>query len=92
MKLVRGTRIVPLRLVLYGDSGVGKSTWCAGIPGVAFSPAEDGTDHLDVARIPWPGTSTPSRPLGRPTWRGLFEVLDSLRKGAGDLRDVKTVG
>lgn len=42
----------PMRVVLYGTEGVGKSTWAADAPGAIFLPIEEGSNHLDVARFP----------------------------------------
>lgn len=42
----------PMRVVLYGTEGVGKSTWAADAPNAIFLPIEEGSNHLDVARFP----------------------------------------
>ena len=44
----------PLKMVAYGPSGVGKSTFASQAPGCIFLCAEDGTGELDVARFPEP--------------------------------------
>ena len=44
----------PLKAVVYGPSGVGKSTFASQAPGCIFLCAEDGTGELDVARFPEP--------------------------------------
>lgn len=44
----------PKRVLLYGCEGVGKTTFAAGAPSPVFIGAEDGTNHLDVARFPEP--------------------------------------
>lgn len=54
--VVRGKVSKPLRVVLYGVEGVGKSTFAADAPGAIFLCAEDGVSHLDVARFPSPRT------------------------------------
>jgi len=46
--------IRPPRLVIYGKSKVGKTTFAAGIPGVVLLPAEEGEGILDVPRLPRP--------------------------------------
>lgn len=46
----------PVRVVLYGADGVGKSTFASQAPNPIFLCAEDGTARLDVARLPEPGT------------------------------------
>jgi hypothetical protein len=42
----------PLRVLLYGVEGIGKSSFAAGAPSPIFLGAEDGTATLDVARMP----------------------------------------
>lgn len=41
----------PLRALVYGLPGIGKSTFAAGAPGALFLDAEHGTLGLDVARV-----------------------------------------
>lgn len=50
----RGRVEQPLRVVLYGPEGIGKSTFAANAPAPIFLGAEDGTAQLDVARFPEP--------------------------------------
>lgn len=52
--LVKGRQKKPVRSVLYGPEGIGKSTFGAGAPGAIFLGLEDGTAHLDVTRFPSP--------------------------------------
>lgn len=52
--VTRGKLERPLRVVLYGVEGIGKSTFGADAPSPIFLGAEDGTAHLDVARFPRP--------------------------------------
>lgn len=52
----RGIIDQPLRVLLYGVDGVGKSSWGAAAPSPIFLGAEDGTSTLDVARMPTPRT------------------------------------
>lgn len=52
--LVSGKLQRPLRVVLYGVEGIGKTTWAAGAPNPVFIGAEDGTANLDVTRFPNP--------------------------------------
>jgi len=54
--ITRGKQDRPLRIILYGVEGVGKSTFAAQAPSPIFLCAEDGTSHLDVARFPSPRT------------------------------------
>lgn len=43
---------VPLRVLVYGQAGIGKSTFAAGAPSPIFVGAEDGTSELEVVRYP----------------------------------------
>lgn len=52
--VTRGKQIHPLRVMLYGPEGVGKTTFGAGAPSPIFLGAEEGTAQLDVARFPQP--------------------------------------
>jgi hypothetical protein len=54
--ITRGRVQAPLRVLCYGVEGVGKSTLGADSPAPIFLGAEDGTAHLDVARLPQPET------------------------------------
>jgi hypothetical protein len=53
-KVVRGKLDAPLRVLLYGVEGVGKSSWAAKAVDPVFLCAESGTERLDVARLPLP--------------------------------------
>ncbi len=50
----KGKRVRPVRCLLYGVEGIGKSTFAGAAPSPIFIGAEDGTDHLDVPRFPTP--------------------------------------
>lgn len=63
--LVKGKRVQPARVVLYGVEGIGKTTFGANAPKPIFLGSEDGTSQLDVTRFPTPET-----------WQ---EVLDAVR-------------
>ena len=52
----KGRIIRPVLLTVYGPGGIGKSTFGAGAPNPIFLGAEEGTDLLDVARLPTPRT------------------------------------
>jgi hypothetical protein len=56
--ITRGKQDKPIRVILYGVEGVGKSTFAAQAPNPVFLCAEDGTSHLDVARFPSPNSWT----------------------------------
>lgn len=53
-RVVAGRIAKPVRILLYGFEGVGKSTFAAGAPSPIFLGAEDGTSELDVQRFPQP--------------------------------------
>lgn len=52
--VTRGKVTRPWRGLLFGVEGVGKSTFAAATPNPVFIGAEDGTDHLDIARFDAP--------------------------------------
>lgn len=54
--VVTGVLKKPIRAVLYGVDGIGKSTFASEAPSPIFIAPEDGTAHLDVARFPNPKT------------------------------------
>lgn len=56
--VVKGRLAKPIRVLVYGIEGVGKSTFAAGAPSPIFLGAEDGTSELDVARFPEPKSWT----------------------------------
>lgn len=49
-----GRIIRPVNILIYGLGGIGKTTWAAKAPHPIFLGAEEGTDHINVARIPKP--------------------------------------
>jgi hypothetical protein len=53
-RVTTGKRKRPMRVLLYGTEGIGKSTWAASAPSPIFLGAEDGTAQLDIARFPEP--------------------------------------
>lgn len=65
--IVKGKIAKPLRVVLYGLEGVGKSTFAAGAPAPIFLGAEDGTSELDVHRFPQPRA-----------WSDVFDAVTEL--------------
>lgn len=50
MKITTGKQILPRRILLYGQHGIGKSTWAADSPSPIFLDIEGGINDLDVAR------------------------------------------
>jgi hypothetical protein len=69
-KLTCGVQKRPLKVLIYGHEGIGKSTMAAGLPSPVFIDIEAGTDQLPVARLP------------RPTsWAMLLDEVRSVRDG-----------
>lgn len=58
LKISRGRQHAPVRAVIYGVEGVGKSTLAAAFPSPLVLDTEDGTRHLDVARVAIPDWKT----------------------------------
>lgn len=50
-KISTGKITKPPRILVYGQAGVGKSTWAAEWPNALFIDAEKRTEHLDIARL-----------------------------------------
>jgi hypothetical protein len=73
----KGKRVRPVRCLMYGVEGIGKSTFAANAPAPIFIGAEDGTDHLDAERFPTPGSWT--------------EVFDALKVLATEEHPYKTL-
>jgi hypothetical protein len=51
LKIVKGRQRSAARVVIYGTEGIGKSTLAAAFPNPLVLDTEDGTKHLDVARV-----------------------------------------
>ena len=62
----RGRRSAPVRGVIYGPEGIGKSTLASHFPSPLFLDVEDGTAQLDVARV------------ACPTWDALLAAVKTL--------------
>ncbi len=62
----RGRRPAPVRGVIYGPEGIGKSTLASHFPSPLFLDVEDGTAQLDVARV------------ACPTWDALLAAVKTL--------------
>lgn len=68
LNIQRGPTREPIRLLLHGVSGIGKTTFAAAIPNAVFVSAEDGGGDLDIARIPvdsWPAAMRAVSDLAR---------------------------
>ena len=53
-EITSGTIAAPVKTVLYGPEGIGKSTFAAQFPAPVFIDTEGGTKRLNVARLPAP--------------------------------------
>lgn len=53
-QITGGTIPAPVKVVLYGPEGIGKSTFAARFPDPVFIDTEGGTKRLDVRRLPRP--------------------------------------
>lgn len=56
MQIISGIQPKPVRGVIYGPEGVGKSTLAASFPAPIFIDVEGGTARMDVQRTPRPTT------------------------------------
>lgn len=52
MKIISGRRAAPRKIILYGQRGVGKSSWAAAAPNTLILNIEDGLENLDCERTP----------------------------------------
>lgn len=75
--VIRGKQEKPLRVIVYGVEGVGKSTFAAQAPSPIFLCSEDGTAQLDIERFPTP--------------RSWADVLEALRVLTYEDHDYKTL-
>lgn len=50
--IISGTTAAPPRLIVYGQEGIGKSTFAASAPKPLFIPTEDGLKRIDCKRFP----------------------------------------
>ena len=51
LKIERGVKSAPVRCVIYGTEGIGKSTLAAQFPNPIILDTEDGTGRIDCARV-----------------------------------------
>lgn len=71
----RGVTAAPMRVLLYGPEGIGKTTFGADAPAPVFLGTEDGFGLLDVARFPAPRA-----------WRDVLDALAVLERETHDYR------
>lgn len=65
-----GIQNAPVKTVLYGPEGIGKSTFASHFPSPVFIDTEGGTKRLNVARLPQPTS-----------WAMLLDEVAEVRKG-----------
>lgn len=66
LKITRGRQKTATRGIIYGVEGIGKSTLASQFPNPLFLDTEEGTKHLDCARV------------GIPSWHELNLAMDDL--------------
>jgi hypothetical protein len=66
--IVSERKLAPLRVLIYGPDGVGKTTFAASARDAIVLPAEDGAAYLNVARFPV-----------AETWQDVLDALAELR-------------
>lgn len=66
-----GVQSAPVKTVLYGPEGIGKSTFASHFPNPVFIDTEGGTKRLNVARLPQPTS-----------WAMLLAEVAEVRKGS----------
>lgn len=77
MKIVRGKQVRARRVLLYGQHGIGKSTWAASAPMPIFLDIEDGIADLECSKTEH--------------LHSFAEVIDALSWLAGNSHEFKTV-
>ena len=77
-ELTTGVILGPVKVVLYGIEGIGKSTFAGQFPGAVFIDTEGSTKRLDVARLPAPTS-----------WAMLLDEVDYV--AGGQLPDCRTL-
>ena len=65
-----GIQSAPVKTVLYGPEGIGKSTFASHFPDPVFIDTEGGTKRLNVARLPQPTS-----------WAMLLDEVQAVRRG-----------
>lgn len=73
MQISRGKIKKPLKTVIYGPEGIGKSTFASMFPNPVFIDTEGSTSHMDVARTPKPSS-----------WEMLLEQVRYFKNNPGE--------
>ena len=68
---------LPPRVILYGTEGIGKTTWGASAPNPIIVQTEDGSDNIEVSRLP-----------KRDTYEDVRDDLDELVRSKHDFKTV----
>ncbi len=69
LNIRKGRIRAPMRVLVYGAEKVGKSTFAAGAPAPIFLGADNGTEQLDIARMPQPTT-----------WAEVLEAVETIER------------
>lgn len=69
--ILTGTILAPVKVVLYGPEGIGKSTFASQFPDPVFIDTEGGTKRLNVGRLPVPTS-----------WAMLMDEVAEVAKGS----------
>lgn len=72
--ITRGKKAVPIKCVIYGAEGIGKSTFASQFPDPVFIDTEGSTARMDVARV------EPE------SWEGLLQAVEYFRKHTNECR------
>jgi hypothetical protein len=73
--VVKGRIAKPVRILVYGAEGIGKTTFAASAPSPIFLEGEDGSRELNVQRFPKPHT-----------WQDMLDAIDELTVESHDYR------
>lgn len=87
LPIITGPTSGPLRVILQGQEGVGKTTWAANCPKALFITCEDGGGDLDYARVKvsnWPDLVSTLRSIIRDGAEGyetiVLDTIDSFER------------
>lgn len=58
MQIISGILSTPLKVIIYGPEGIGKSTFAAQAPNPLFIDTEGSTSRMDIRRLPAPASFT----------------------------------